>query len=134
MTDKPQGKPADPKMDITALYREEIFTDRKVGTIRRLTPVKADGSTDTARAVVYIGEAQILTPMGALPLSFELPAQTLEEAVNKFAPATKEAVERTMQELQELRRQQSSSIVIPERGAGPIGPGGLPGGGKIKLP
>lgn len=134
MADKPQGKTPDPKMDSASLYREDVYTDRKIGTIRRLTPVKTDGSTDGARPVIYVGEAQIMTPMGALPLSFELPAQTLEEAIAKFGPATKEAVERTMQELQDLRRQASSSIVIPERGAGPIGPGGLPGGGKLKLP
>jgi hypothetical protein len=134
MTDKQQGKAPDPKMDAATLYREDIFTDRKVGTIRQLTPVKPDGSPDPARPVLYVGEAQILTPMGALPITFELPAKTLREAADKFGPATKEALDRTMQELQEMRRQASSSIVIPERGAGPIGPGGLPGGGKIKLP
>jgi hypothetical protein len=134
MTDKPQGKAPEPQMDAAALYREEIFTDRKIGTIRRLTPIKTDGSTDSARQIAYVGEAQILTPMGTLPISFEIPAQSLADAIAKFGPATKLAIERTMQELQELRRQQSSSIVIPQPGAGPIGPGGLPGGGKIKLP
>jgi len=33
-------------MDPTQVYREETFTDRKVGTIRRLTPVAADGTED----------------------------------------------------------------------------------------
>jgi hypothetical protein len=28
------------KMDPTNLYREEIITDRKIGTIRVMTPVK----------------------------------------------------------------------------------------------
>lgn len=134
MADKPQSKTPDPQMDAAGLYREEIFTDRKIGTIRKMIPVKIDGSTDTARQVSYVGEAQILTPMGTLPLSFELEANTLEEAVAKFGPATKQAIEQTMKELQEMRRQQSSSIVIPQAGAGAIGPGGLPGGGKIKLP
>lgn len=135
MPDTPQNKAPDPQMDAASLYREEIFTDRKIGTIRRLTPIKADGSTDPARAVVYMGDAQILTQVGSLPLSFEIPAQTLQEAVAKFGPATKQAIEQAMRELQELRRQASSSIVIPQAGAGgPLGPGGLPGGGKIKLP
>ncbi|MFL6650399.1 MAG: hypothetical protein ACJ8J7_03835 [Sulfurifustaceae bacterium] len=138
MSDKPQNRAAEPEMDGAALYREEIFTDRKIGTIRRLTPVKSDGSTDSARQVLYVGEAQILTPAGALPLSFDIPAQSLADAVQKFGPATKQAIERTMQELQEMRRQASSSIVIPQAGAGALGPGGLPGGlpggGKIKLP
>ena len=37
-------------MDPTQIYREETFTDRRVGTIRRLTPVTADGATDAPRA------------------------------------------------------------------------------------
>lgn len=139
MAETPQTKTPEPEMDPKALYREDIFTDRKMGTIRRLTPVKEDGSADTARQTLYVGEAQILTPMGTLPLSFEIPAKTLGEAITKFGPATKQAIEHTMQELKELRRQASSSIVIPQAGAGALGPGGLPGGGlpgggKIKLP
>ena len=59
-------------MDSTQIYREETFTDRKVGTIRRLTPVTADGSDDSTRPVVFVGQAQIMTPMGAVPISFEL--------------------------------------------------------------
>lgn len=139
MATKPDQRMPEAKMDATALYREDIFTDRKVGTIRRLTPVKADGATDPARKVLYVGEAQILTAMGALPINFDIPAQTLDEAVAKFGDAAKLGMERTMQELQEMRRQASSSIVIPQAGGAALGPGGLPpgglpGGGKIKLP
>ncbi len=133
MAANPHDPAIEPKMDPAALYREEVFTDRKVGTIRRLTPVKADGSADAGRQVVFVGQAQLLTAVGALPLSFEIPAKTLEEAVAKFGDATKLAVERAMQEIQEMRRQAASSIVIPESGAGGFGPGGMPGGGKIQL-
>ena len=56
-------------MDSTQIYREDTFTDRKVGTIRRLTPVSADGSEDSARPVLYVGQAQVMTPMGAVPLN-----------------------------------------------------------------
>ena len=34
------------KMDPSSLYREEMFTDRKMGAIRVLTPVKSDGAPD----------------------------------------------------------------------------------------
>ena len=69
------GKPAtELKMDAAALHREDLYTDRKMGTIRVLTPVTPDGTTDSARPVQYLGEAQILTPMGAIPLSFPMPA------------------------------------------------------------
>ena len=120
------------KVDPNALYHEEIFTDRRVGTIRRLTPVKKDGTRDPAKAVLYIGETQVLTPAGALPIGFEIGAGSLEEAAEKFGQLAKEAIERTVKELQELRRQASSSIVIPQGGMPPAG--GMPGGGKIQIP
>jgi hypothetical protein len=134
MTQNPDLKSPEARMDPATLYREEIFSDRKVGTIRRLVPVKADASPDTGRTVVYMGQTQILTTMGALPLSFEIDAQSLDEAVSKFGEAAKVAFERTMRELEEYRRQAASSIVIPERGAGGFGPGGMPGGGNIQFP
>lgn len=132
MAQKPDDRGGDPKMDATSLYREEIITDRKVGTIRMLTPVKKDGTTDSSRAVVYLGEAQLMTNVGTLPINFELEAQTLDQAVAGFADAAKEAVERTMKDLQEMRRQQASSIVVPQGGMG--GLGGVPPGGKIQIP
>jgi len=118
------------KMDPANLYREEIFTDRKVGTIRVMTPVKNDGASDTGRKVIYVGETQLMTPVGALPLAFEIEADSLGNAAKKFAEVAQVAVERAVRELQEMRRQASSSIVIPE---------GIPSGlgapgGKIKLP
>jgi hypothetical protein len=120
-------------MDPTTLYREEIFTDRKVGTIRTLTPVKSDGSPDASRKVVYAGEAQLMTNAGPLPISFEIDAKSLEDAAKKFSGEAKEAIERTMRELQELRRQAASSIVVPQGGMGGLPPG-IPGGGKIQIP
>jgi hypothetical protein len=124
---------ADAKMDADNLYREEIITDRKVGTLRMMTPVKHDGAHDTARATLFIGEAQIMTQAGPLPINFEIEANNLGEAVSKFGEAAKEGVERTVRELQELRRQQSSSIVVPGAG-GMGGMGGMGGGGKLQLP
>ena len=118
------------KMDPSNLYREEVFTDRKVGTIRVMTPVKRDASTDAGRKVIYVGETQLMTPVGALPLAFEIEADSLGNAAAKFAEVAQVAVERAVRELQEMRRQASSSIVIPE--GIPPGLGGP--GGKIKLP
>ena len=134
MPNRPDERAGDPTMDPKSLYREEIITDRKVGTIRLLTPLKSDGSTDASRAVLYIGEAQLMTSVGTLPINFELEANSLDEAVSKFAGAAKEAVERTMKDLQELRRQAASSIVVPQGGMGGLPGGGMPGGGKIQIP
>ncbi len=134
MAQRPEDKSSEAKMDPAALYREEIITDRKVGTIRMLTPVKSDGSADASRAVIYVGEAQILTNAGALPLSFEIEAQSLDEAARKFSEMAKDAVEKAVRELQELRRQAASSIVVPQGGMDGLGLGGLGGSGKIQIP
>ncbi len=123
------------KMDPANLYREDMFTDRKVGTIRRLTPVTPAGADDAKRKTLYVGQTQLMTPVGALPLAFEIEAASLGEAAEKFAAAAKVSVERAVKELQQLRREAASSIIIPEAGAAGMGaPGGMPGGGKIKLP
>jgi hypothetical protein len=126
-----QQTTADIKVDPKALYLEEVFTDRRVGTIRRLTPVNGEGARDQARPVLYVGETQVLTPAGALPIGFEIGAGSLEEAAQKFGDLAREAIERTVKELQELRRQAASSIVVPQ---GPLPPMGGPGGGKIQMP
>jgi hypothetical protein len=117
-------------MDSTQIYREETFTDRKVGTIRCLTPVTADGAADTARPVVFVGQAQVMTPMGALPISFELEASTLSVAIEKFGAAAEQAVQQTMRELQEMRREQASSLVIPDAAGGALPPSDLLRGGR----
>ncbi len=128
-------RPPDATMDAAALYREEIITDRKIGTIRLMVPVKVDGSPDPARATVYTGDAQIMTNMGALPVSFDIEAKNLAEAVANYGEAAKVGIERTMRELQELRRQQSSGLIVPPAGAASaLTGGGFPGGGKIQMP
>jgi hypothetical protein len=57
-----------------------------------------------------------MTPMGAVPISFELDSKTLDGAVEKFGPAAEQAVQQTMREIQEMRREQASSLVIPDAG------------------
>jgi hypothetical protein len=127
------------RMDTSSLYREEVVTDRRVGSIRVLTPLKSDGSTDLGRPVAYVGEAQLLTPAGVLPLVFEIDAKSLSEAIEKFAAGAAAALERTRREIEQLRREAASQIVVPtgippgfDPRGGP-GPGGAPGGPKIHL-
>lgn len=118
-------------MNTDDLYREEVVTDRRVGSIRILYPITSDGSQDANRSTLFLGQAQMLTPMGALPLNFDIEADSLSEAIEKFPAHANEALERAVKELQELRREQASSIVVP--GAAGVPGGGLPGGGKIQL-
>ena len=120
------------KMDVSNLYREEVFTDNAVGTLRRMSPVTAQGDPDPSRATQYIGSTQVLTTAGPLPLTFEISGESLTEAAAGFGDAAKEAFEKTMEELKEMQRQQASSIVVPKSGMDPTG-GGM-GGGNIQMP
>ncbi|MEK6246114.1 MAG: hypothetical protein AABM33_16645 [Pseudomonadota bacterium] len=121
----------EPDMNPKDLWLEEIFTDRRVGTIRRMTPVDGTGARDAAREILYTGETQVMSQVGTLPINFVLEAKSLEDAATLFGGAAKAAIERTVKELQELRRQQASSIVVPQGGMPP----GMPsGGGKIQMP
>lgn len=137
MADRPD--PRDAEMDAASLYREEVVTDRRIGTIRMMTPITPEGRVDDRRPVLFIGEAQMLTSVGPLPISFDIEAATLAEAVAKYGAAAKDGFERAVRELQDMRRQQASSIVLPPPGAaGAFSSGGggfgAGGGGKIQLP
>ncbi|HZO22333.1 MAG TPA: hypothetical protein VFB37_07475 [Steroidobacteraceae bacterium] len=124
----------DVKLDPAGLYREDTFTDRRAGTIRRLTPVTISGDADTTRPVLFSGQTQLLTPAGVLPLVFEIEAATMEEALRKFPEGVKGALEQAIDEAREMRREAASRIVVPEVGSG-LGPApGGGGGGKIKFP
>jgi hypothetical protein len=122
------------QLDLNALYREDVFTDRRAGSIRRLTPVTADGSVDPSRPVLFSGQTQLLTPAGVLPLGFEIDAGTLEEALKKFPDGVRVGLEQAIDEARELRREAASRIVVPEVGGGVPGAGPASGGGKIKFP
>jgi hypothetical protein len=125
---------ADIKMDSAGLYIEESFTDRRVGSLQRLSPVKSDGQPDPSRPVLYVGQTQVLTPAGALPLSFEIEASSLEDAVARFGDHAKQALADTLERLEELRRDQASSLIVPGSSGGP-GVGGIGGaGGGIPMP
>jgi hypothetical protein len=133
MADKREDRLSEARIFAEDPAPDEIYTDRKVGTIRVMAPVKSDGTADPARKTLYVGEAQMMTSAGALPLSFEIDAVSLADAVAKYGTAAREGFERTMRDLEEMRRQAASSIVIPKAGAAGL-PGGLPGGGKIHMP
>ena len=126
MVGQEQGLP-EIKFDVAELYREEVFTDRRAGTLRRMVPVTVDGSHDESRPVLYAGQTQLLTPGGVLPLMFEIEAKDLAEAIARFPDGVKGALEDAIEEAREMRREQASRIVVPEVGGMPSG------GGTIKF-
>lgn len=120
------------ELDLNNLYREDVFTDQKIGTLRQMTPVKSDGSRDESRPILFVGETSLMTPAGTLPIHFRLEGKDLGEAAKQFNDAANKAIQDTMEQLRELRRQAASSIVVPDMTKG--GMGGLGGGGKIQMP
>ncbi len=113
----------DIQMDAANLYREESYTDLKAGSLRKLVPVKADGTDDPSRPPIFSAATQVKTPGGVLPLNGEVEgAQTLAEAVAGFAPAIKQAIADLREEMAALQRERASQIVVPGRNAPPPPP------------
>ncbi len=128
-----QGLP-DIQLDVTALYREDVYTDRRAGTIRVMTPVTLEGTVDASRPTLYAGQTQLMTPGGVLPLMFEIEASSLSQAIERFPEAVKRALEEAIEEAREMRREAASRIVVPEAGAASALGAPPGGGGRIKFP
>jgi hypothetical protein len=101
------------QIDGTNLWKEENITDLKVGNIRRLTPIKLDGTEDESRVASYSATTNIMTPNGALPISGEIEATTLAEAVEKFPEAINLAVKKLQEEMMRMQQEQANKIVTP---------------------
>ena len=121
--------PALPEINMNGknLYREEVFTDLAVGSLRRLSPVCIDGTPDPSRPVLFSAETQLMSQSGPFPVTTQIEATELEQAIERFPAAIKAAVERMMEQAREMQRRESSRIVT-------AGPGSIPpsGGGLIR--
>lgn len=115
---------AELKVDTANLYREELYTDLRVATLRKLVPVRTDGSPDASRPVLFSAQTTLMTQAGPVPVSAAIEAQTLEEAARKFPEAIQVAVERLVEEAREMQRREMSRIVVP----GSMPPGAPPRG------
>jgi len=113
------------KFNQANLHQEEVFTDLTVGSIRRLTPVKPNGEPDKARPVLFVGQAQIYTQQGPMPVQFPIDAKNLQLAMEKFPMAMEEFVAHLVEQAKELQRQEQSRLIVPG--------GSAPGGSNIIL-
>ena len=87
MNDAGQGQKIDFTINKDDLYREESITDFKVGAIRRLVPVKHDGTEDKNRREMFIGTSQLVSPEGPVPIQVKIEVETLEDAIEAFPSA-----------------------------------------------
>ena len=102
-------------VDRSNLYQEETYTDLKACSIRRLTPVKPDGSLDKTRKTVFVGQTTLVTPDGAVPLQNLIQAKELQQAVKRFPEAMDAAMERLIEEAQKMKKENDSRIIVPGR-------------------
>lgn len=131
MSDQPSQDLGDLNVDTENLYHEETFTDLRAASIRRHTPVKADGSPDPGRSTTYIGETTLMTQMGPIPVHFSIEAKSLSEAFGKFPDGVKSAIERLNDRAKELAREEASRIVVPSSMPPGMQPGMQPGGAPV---
>ncbi|MBI5062239.1 MAG: cytoplasmic protein [Desulfatitalea sp.] len=121
MSDLGNQRDIDFTVDKSNLYREESITDLKAAVIRRLVPVRADGSDDPTRTPIFVGTTQLMTPEGPLPIQARLMVNTLAEAFEEFPQAMQQALQEVVAQIQELRQQQAtkkrseSRIIVPGR-------------------
>jgi hypothetical protein len=108
--------------DTTKLYREETITDLKVASIKIMIPIKLDGSDDEGRTPIYIGNTQLMSPEGPLPLQAPLAAENLEQALAVFPEAMRQALADVVEKIKEMQLEQrrkemgaGSGIIIPGR-------------------
>ncbi len=118
-------KEVDFKIDRSNLYREESFTDLKVGSIKCLNPIKSDGSEDKTRKKIFVGNTNVMTPNGPIPIQGMIQAKELQQAIKKFPEAMEAAMDRLIEEAKKYQEQQQaedaqiqkpdSRIIIPGR-------------------
>jgi len=101
------------KLDEKNLYKEEVFTDLRVGSLKQLTPVTKEGDRDLARPMVFIGETQLMSQVGPLPVQTRIAAENLQAAIERFPTAIQTAVEAMINEVKEHQRKEMSRIVVP---------------------
>jgi hypothetical protein len=105
------------------LYREEIYSDMTVGSIRQMLPVKPNGEPDKARPALYMGQAQVYTQHGPMPVQFPIDAKNLPGAMEQFPAAMEAFVARLVEEAKEMQRQEASRLIVP--GGSAAGDSGL---------
>ena len=101
------------RIDQDNLYHEETFTDLKVGWIRRLSPVTPDGNRDKSREPLFIGQTQLATPQGPIPIQCQIPAKTLPEAIKKFPEVMELTIKNMIERAKEVQEQATSRIIKP---------------------
>ena len=112
MTDSEEkGKKA--KFNQQNIHQEEVFSDLTVGSISRLSPVKQNGEPDKTRQILFVGESQIYTQQGPMPVQFPIDAKNLQQAIEAFPTAMEAFVAHMVEQAKEMQRQEQSRLIVP---------------------
>jgi len=109
-----QNQPTELKIDRSNLFKEETYTDLKVGIVKCMTPVKADGTVDKTRKSVFVGQTSLMTPNGPLPIQAVIQAKELQQAIKKFPEAMQASMERLAEEAKKYQEQEKTKIAEPD--------------------
>ena len=116
-----QDTAIDLTVDRSNLYKEELFTDLKVCTVRRLTPVKPNGAEDKTRKTLFFGQTHVMTSNGPIPVQNVIKVKDLQQAFKQFSEAMQEAMDHMIEEARKIQQQQVdkprevSRIIVPGR-------------------
>jgi hypothetical protein len=106
MPSSAQQNEIDFTMNSKNLYRDESYTDIKVGALRRLVPVNSDGSEDDSRSPMFMAQTQVMSPAGPIVLNAPLKATTIEDAVDEFPAVMQAELERMKAEAEKRQAQE----------------------------
>ena len=109
-----QNQPTELKIDRSNLFKEETYTDLKVGIVKCMTPVKADGTVDKTRKSVFVGQTSLMTHNGPLPIQAVIQAKELQQAIKKFPETMQASMERLAEEARKYQEQENANIEKPD--------------------
>lgn len=109
MSEQPQQQNQEQKIDFTVntkeLYHEENITDLKVASIKRMIPIKPDGTKDESRTAQFYGYSQLVSPQGPIPIQAPLPANNLQEAIDIFPDIMQKALDEMLEKARQMQEQ-----------------------------
>jgi hypothetical protein len=98
------------RLDRSNLYLEESFTDLR-GTVKRFTPVKPDGTPDKGRKTLFLGQTNVVTQHGYVPIQNVIPAKELSQAFKRYPEAMEQALQHLLEEARKLNEEKESPLV-----------------------
>jgi hypothetical protein len=104
------------------IYKKEEFVQQDdadsefpIKQVDRLEAIDGGSSRFIGRVALNMMSARTVQQ---LPISFEIEAETIEDAFAKFAEAAREKIEEVRARVEEMRREEANRIVTPDQAAG----------------